>query len=281
MKQKRKVAIVLLWLSQIIKVKSSTKKAKNLSDAEMILEGLKKAYLEALPDRCSDLELLVLTLDDTTMEDYNEILRHIHSIKGSAGTYGVQIITKICHHFENRFEKLKGDLGNITTEFINRSINYIDLIRLAGEKADTYPPDYSLVEKELEQLHHEVPSNKIQVLIVESSASMAMIYKGALSRLELQTTMVSDGLDALGLLLSKKYDFVITSKAVKSLNGAALISALRMSETANSQIKIILLSSSSDSEFRTGLKPDYLILKDSKVANNLETISQEIINTMN
>jgi len=109
---------------------------------------------------------------------------------------------------------------------------------------------------------------------------MAMIYKGALDNLSLEITIVSDGMEALGLLLTKKYDFVITSKTVKTLNGAALISALRMSETANSQAKIILLSSSNYLEFGIGIKPDYVILKDSEVSDNLLSVAEEIISTI-
>jgi len=260
---------------------ASRKASAELDEAQHLLDNLKITFLETLPERCNEQDILVLALDGADQSEftptYDELYRSVHSLKGSAGTHGIQIISVICHQLEDFMEGLNGKSDNVNQDFINHCLSYLDLIRKAGTEAATDNPDFDFVQEALKSIHNLPFTSRKSVLIVESSTSMAMLYKDALSELPLQITMIDDGLKALELLLHKRFNFIITGKALKTLNGAALISALRSSESPNTKIKTIMLSSTSNMTFRMGSKPDYLIQRDERMHVRLATVVTKII----
>lgn len=81
-----------------------------------LLAELQRGYLAALPNQFDELELRVLAFEKTPSdrEIYSNLFQRIHSLKGSAGTYGSHIVTWICHPLEDELTLM--DSANPTTK---------------------------------------------------------------------------------------------------------------------------------------------------------------------
>ena len=172
---------------------------------------------------------------------------------------------------------LGSKIENISDKFVENCLSYIDLIRKVIVIENGRNPDYSTVENELNHLRSKLLKNKRAGLIIESSPTIAAMCQNALADLPLQLTLIDDGLKALERLLHEKYDFIITARTLKTINGVALISALRASETVNKNIKVIMLTSTVDNHFPIGAQPDQIIKRDPQLASILPDIVKNII----
>lgn len=260
---------------------SSGEYSADMEQTKQLLENIKIAFLESLPEKCSEQEILVLALNGIEEPEftdiYDELYRGVHSLKGSAGTYGIPVISTVCHHLEDYIEGLNGQVSNVDDDFITQCLGYLDLIRKAAKEATTDNPDFSFVTDKLASLLNQASAVLKPVLVIESSSAVAMLYKDTLSKFPLDITIVNDGIEALQLLLHKHFYFIITGKALKSLNGSAVISALRASESANSKIKTVMISSATNIKFCLGSKPDFLIKRDEDMLEKLIKVVSTII----
>ncbi len=66
-------------------------------------------FLDETEEQLDDLveSLLVLEGHPENASELNEAFRLIHSIKGAAGMMGLESITVLTHHLENRFEQFR------------------------------------------------------------------------------------------------------------------------------------------------------------------------------
>lgn len=251
----------------------------NISHVDFLLKQIKESFLDGLNERCDELELLVLSLGESSgvQDNYDELYRKIHSLKGSGGTNGVPVISTICHHFEDQMNILDGNLERANENFIGICLSYVDLLRQTVTIAKEEFQDFTTVENELACIRQDLVGNNITVLIVESSAVMSAMCRDALADFPIQVKQIDDGLKALEILLHEKFDIVIVSKVLKSLNGVALISALKASESVSRDICTVMLTSTSNIQFPVGCKPNYLIQRDSKMVDSLTTVARKII----
>lgn len=76
---------------------------------EDLLDSLRVEYLSNIPEKLDNLENLVLEMDKDKeqKEAKKELFRHIHSMKGSAGSYGHQFISTVCHYWEDMMESMR------------------------------------------------------------------------------------------------------------------------------------------------------------------------------
>lgn len=58
----------------------------------------------------------------------------------------------------------------------------------------------------------------------------------------MQLTILDDGIEALERLMQERFALLISGRALKRLDGIALVSALRASDSMNRSIPVILLS---------------------------------------
>jgi HPt (histidine-containing phosphotransfer) domain-containing protein len=248
-----------------------------MSHALQLLEQLKASFIRELPERCNRLEELTLAFghQQENREHYEELYRSVHSLKGSGGTHGLPIITQICHQLEDHLNSLSEQGRDIDNDFVDVCLSHIDLIQQTARLATQQNPDFSDIEQELEQIKRYLLQDRFSGLIVDSSSVMALMCQDALSSLPVQLSLVDNGLSALERLLQTRFDFLVTGKELKVLNGVALISALRVPESVNKSIKTVMLTSTYGTNLPIGGKPDYLLTKDSSLPEKLkETVSQ-------
>ncbi len=245
----------------------------NPRDAEefQVMQHLRINFQDALAEKFSRLENLLLKMEKqgADTESFNEIYRIVHSLKGAAGSFGLHIITTICHQFEDLL--ISTDQGAaFTQKLISCSLKYVDLLATTNEQLHAGNENFMQIEKRLLELRKEVAPEKFTLMLVGNSKSLNSLCLRALSNLPVHIVTIHDGLDALMRALSEQFDLIITDNEIPRLNGAALIGAIRLSNSPNRHIKAIILSSN-DIKFSLNQTsvPDYSILKDAKLVQNL------------
>lgn len=248
-----------------------------LNQAQILLRQLREDYLTDLSGSCDQIENLVLSLNLSFKDSFDELYRRVHSTKGSAGTHGLMIISTICHDFEDLLNRVSEAGGKVKADSTTQALQFVDLIRQARGIAIAGSSDFSTIETELERLRQSRLQDHYPVLLVEGSGYVKMLCQESLSELPVQLTIEEDGYAALGRLLRSRFAILITANEARSLNGPGLISALRASDSINRDIKTILLTSRPALRDNLPYRPDYVVSRNTELADSLPRAVREII----
>lgn len=95
-----------------------------------------QTFLDETEEQLDDLVETMLSLEkeSTNRDDLNEAFRLIHSIKGSAGMMGLDHITVLTHHLENRFERFRSGAESLDDATMSLVLRCIDFLRQCGER---------------------------------------------------------------------------------------------------------------------------------------------------
>jgi len=247
-----------------------------------MLAALRVNFIADLPKKFDDYEQLILgmrTEADFT-EQFDELFRLIHSLKGSAGTHGLQVYTSICHQFEDQLRLVDSRFENFSPELVDDWLNYVDLMREvldAIRGGDPKAQDLNdIVQNKLDVLRQGTHSNGLTAMIVASSRSIESICCSVVENLRFNYFVMDDGYLALGRLLNEKIDVLITTKEVSGLNGNVLIAAIKLAHH-NKRLKTILLTS--EQQIRSGRNsdPDITIPRDVHLVNNLTNLLSQYV----
>jgi len=249
-------------------------------DIEKMLAELRLTYVAELPTRLEEIEEIVLSLKKTASftEDYEGIYRHIHSVKGSAGTHGLHIISTVCHALEDKIIEVEGNQSLITDKFIENILSFIDLLRTTLDLINSKVEDFAEVEAELERLSGRGSEYEYKGLLIMASVLHRKMVATAFEKYPVKFRYATNGYDALGLLLKEPFDILVTNMEVSDLQGLPIISALRMSHNRNRDIPSILLTSGDLHTYGRTIDPSYVIKKDSGLMENLQISANNIIN---
>ncbi len=242
--------------------------------AGQLLAGLQADFIGELDERIDRLEALTLALDRSghAQADFDALFRAVHSLKGTAGSFGFTILSALCHAYE---DYLQAD-GTKDDRFLDHCLSYIDLLRLASDRIHLKQTDFSDIEAGIRQLRERHFAKPYTALLVETSKLNARLCREALADLPIQIVQLDDGLQALGRLLSEPFDLLITSQEVKSLNGLALIAALRLANRPGPAIKTLLLTAQ-DGPIHTPIRPDFIVRKDRNLERQLNEAARQAL----
>ena len=95
-----------------------------------------QTFLDETEEQLDDLveTMLLLEKESTSSEHLNEAFRLIHSIKGSAGLMGLDQITVLTHHLENRFERFRSGVERLDDETMALVLRCIDFLKECGDR---------------------------------------------------------------------------------------------------------------------------------------------------
>lgn len=245
--------------------------AKPLPEVQAMLRQMRENYLAELDDKLGDLEsdLLALERIEHFSAVYERAYRKVHSLKCSAGSHGLPILSKICHQIEEHLHLFSNTPAKPSREVSDRFLAHIDLMRKARDQAQEGGEHFNDIEDELSTLRSLFLGDRYSVLIVETSKVNIKLCTQIMKRYPVQVTVMENGYQALEHLLQQKYHLLITGLEVKMLNGLALVAAVRMSARGNQDMQAILLSSSKQPPFKRNVDPNYIVPRDSKFAENL------------
>lgn len=250
----------------------------NLDQFQEMLLTLTNSFLDELPDRCQSIEDLVLMLEKSKHnpgDAFAQLFREVHSLKGSGGTHGFSIITRICHQLENLMSEA-AELKRFDEKFISQALSHVDLLRQVPVKGlAEHDPRWDDLDKALDTLHSQVLAKRRSGLLVEPSSAMARLYLQAVAHRSVRWTVVDSGLKALELLLHQNFDLAVVGRELKDINGVALVLALRENRARNQNIDVILITSST-----AGLPPQARINSVIKRGVNAVTELQRAVDSL-
>lgn len=229
------------------------------SELQEMLAAMREKFLADLPERLSDIERLILSLDGDS-EAAAEVYRKIHSLKGSAGTHGAMILTNVCHQLEDFLATVP--MAQLAQEQTEIALRYLTLLRTALAWVLEGEQSFPEVEAELQELRQAAFANPLSALVVLPSRSVCKIVLSALEPLPLQPVTVADGMTALQRLLHEPFDLLVTGLKVPSLPGPALIGAVRLAGGVNKDIRTVVVTSGAESTFAEIAQPDLVVAVD-------------------
>ena len=120
----------------------------------MNLDDLKNTFFEECSDLMSELEegLFSITEDDPDIEIVNSVFRAVHSVKGGAGSFGLEELVSFAHVFESSLDVLRQDISMTTDDRIKLLMKAADALTdtISAARDDTGPVDCSEIIQELE-----------------------------------------------------------------------------------------------------------------------------------
>lgn len=252
----------------------------NSDSFQQMLLQLRNTFLEEIPEKLDRLDQLLVAMEKAGVDSdsFNEFYRIVHSLKGSGGTFGLHIVTTICHQLEDLLNTTDGGT-KYTPQLIAISLKYVDLLRMALEQIHAGNTSFPQIEERLDGLRKQLAKKQFTVLIVDNSKLLTQIYLQALAELPVRPVMMSDGFVALRRLLTEPFDLLITTNEIPVLNGISLIGALKLSSNKNHNIKAILVTSNKKiaAYLNRATDPDYIIVKDAKLAQNLVDVTMRAL----
>lgn len=217
-------------------------------DAEQLFDALRLEYLAQLPETLATFETQILTWPEGGGVS-DELLRDVHSLKGTAGTYGLGFVTKACHHLEDLLSKHsrsgdRQDHSGDHQDYIDGSLRYVDLMReYVASVASGGDRSGAQFAPRLDGLASHCATRPVRVLIVESALSMSHAFRRLLDSRGIATSTSRSGYEALGQLVLDRYDAVLTSYETADISGLSLAKAARAIDEISPELKVILVTS--------------------------------------
>ena len=251
---------------------------KHMSDINDLLQELRENYIAELPERIETMEGHVLELNkNKELYDFQELYRQVHSHKGSAGTHGVHIISSICHQFEDELSKVDNNLNQISDNHINNWLAYLDLLKESYSDISAGITDTTRIEDALNHLRNTEHKTDFSCLLVDTKSSTLAIIESILKDNSIHVTVMDDGYQALGRLLTTKYDILICGMEIAMLNGTSLISASKNSNGINKNIPSVLITTSDFERTVRNTDPDFIIAKNTNLPLIFDKACKDII----
>lgn len=248
-------------------------------DIEAFVAKLREEYAESARDRLDRFEELLEALhsDGENMTEYRQDLqREVHSMKGSAGSYGFPAISAIAHRLEDYLETCevleKGNLRDVDT-FIEtiRAIAQTsvepegeDLAQLLNSLPSTAKP-----QRMTEHFSDQTVRN-ISVLAVMPRGLQRKIISTELVSCGFHVSLADSGVAAISALLAHPSDLVITAMELPDMSGSELAAALAViKKTRTAKVALLTSYELGDAKLKNLPKGVSVIHKDGAFTENL------------
>lgn len=247
---------------------------------EDILAELRDSYLNGFPGQLHEIEAFILELEksDNTKDPLEALYRRVHSIKGSAGTFGFSIISSICHQMEDHLTEVEEEGSKIDSKEINVLFAYLDLLNETYEGIAANSLDTGSIEKKLDSIGKKTQAAAKKCICIgfDNNDMYHQIIHETAKAHNIQCSFVESSLTALERLLHEHFDVLITARENQDLNGIALVAAIRLNKQKNAGIKSILITSNQEVGLSQDIKPEYIIFKNQDFPKTLFATLSEI-----
>ena len=247
-----------------------------------LLRQLRDSYLQDLPDKLDRLESLLLAAGkstDTDGERFADFFRQVHSLKGSGGTYGLHVLSTVCHQLEELLNLGAGNPPRLETTLAAPALRHVDLLRLVASEALAGQNSFEAVERKLSALRAELFPRTLKALVVLSSRTTHQLCLQLLEARGFRALSETDSYTALLRALTEPLDVLITSNELPVLSGAGLVAAIRLSNHANRSTPSILITSSAEQRAtRRLIDPDHVLVRDPQLPHHLDRLLNTIQN---
>tara|TARA_R110000787_G_scaffold63679_4_gene143473 strand:- start:37649 stop:38410 length:762 start_codon:yes stop_codon:yes gene_type:complete len=219
------------------------------ADYQMLLQEMAGEYLDESWDRLEKVELCIDRIKaglGKRGDNFLEIKREIHSVKGGGTPFGFSSISHICHSFESFLESSD---SIDTIDPIDLEAYFLAIKSIVNERRE---PD----EKEKEMLLKSLPTGRSRIgskaayvgscLIVMPKNLQRKIIAQELAQLGLKVALEEDPISAINTALDLKPEYIVTSKVIDRLSGAEVARIFRsISEFERTKVAILTASDQS------------------------------------
>lgn len=209
---------------------------------QAILFNLRQEFVLDLDEHVDWIEHQFDTLHKELSEPVMaELKRRIHSLKGSGGTYGLHLLSRVCHHLEDLLEQSTQALNTLQLE---RLLAGTDLMREIAQRArDQAAPEWGDLARQLSYLEHN--SARKSCLVIEPTQLMQQFFQQFMVDHHYDVKVIETGLSALQLLVRQRFDLIISARDPGDIDSQALAAALQASSGPNRSTPIILITARS------------------------------------
>lgn len=236
---------------------------------ESFIEKLRVEFLEATEDSLDLLEETVnrsLQGEIETTQAIEEVMRHVHSIKGTAGSVGFPVTTTIAHRLEDYLEGTKA-----ITESLSSGIGkYSDEIRkIVSEGKEPPVSETAAMLRALPMTHEggdfDINVLDVEVLLVSPSKMITKIVRNELMQCGFRVVRAVGAMEAFQLAVRSQPDAMVFAQTLDELSGADLARAFKaMAVTADKPIGV-LTSFPLEHPALQGLPDDVMIIRTGRV----------------
>jgi chemotaxis protein histidine kinase CheA len=228
-------------------------------------------YIDSIRDDIDSLEGLILSCESGEVSDANrnKILRIVHSLKGSSGSYGFRHISRLCHSFEDYFiNATKNEEENLDIDRLLKTLDQFKTFIETGEDCEA-PIGESVSAKRV--------GGGPKVLIVNNSSFDTKLLTHALLSINADVKSEKDGLNAIDLILARRFDAIILSTTMTGIDGLSLLKAIKVIDSPNKNTKIAILTTRSSLKLDAQFKPDLHLVKDEKMNKALPSLLNDLL----
>lgn len=239
-------------------------------DFEEEFKKLKLDYMKGMSEKISVLEnnLIKIEKKEDTKENFKIFLRDVHTIKGTAGSYGFNFFTTICHKLEDYVEANSKD---ILSGGILNTLSYIDIIR---EAASVLSNDINANEasfyKKLDNLEGTNNTTGPRCLSIGKSGILKKVLEQVYIKSHSHGAFCNDSIEALGRITEEKFDYLITPLESSRIDGISLARAINVIDGLPHKPKIILFTSTKIKDKPSAI--DHIIYKNKEAVDELVNI---------
>lgn len=247
-------------------------------DFDQRLKDLKHNYLSKLPDKLTNLENMILYLENHPSSDemLNSLAREIHTLKGTAGCYGYHFVTTVCHQFEDFFLMITTQ-NMFNAQSADHLLKYIDLLKeYTDSQSKANKIHLGHFQNKLHSIAHSFKTSqnldkRRRILLIETSKTLTHYYTKHLLGKGNLVSSTSSGYEALGRLLHETFDLIISAYEVEEINGIELFEMTRILENSNKDTPFILITSIPEENLPIKTeKPTAIFHKDGHILESIE-----------
>lgn len=226
-------------------------------------------FLDDTQDKLRTLEGLLLRLRgrDTENDDFLELARIIHSLKGSAAVVGFPFIGVLCH-------KLEGYLGKVsqfTEQVVTDVDHYLDAIEAIVEQAAD--PEADAAQEIYRQLPDAVVERRAEDDFVLDSKPLVSLFIGPknvqlriiedqLKNCGIQVVSYTKSLQGIEMAISTNPDLVMVAYMIDMLSGPEVCSIMRaIHRTRQTPLMLITSEVATDEHIRSNIPDDVVVVR--------------------
>lgn len=170
----------------------------------MDMERALQTFFDESRELLADMERILLELESNPAEDElrNALFRCVHTVKGSAGMFGLHHVVSFTHVVENVLDRLRTEEIQLSQTLANLLLRCRDHISLLVEISE--PADAVILEQEGQNLLAELEPFQSLSLVTENNASSATLDSGHTVHWQISVKIAADalryGMDPLGFI---------------------------------------------------------------------------------
>ena len=232
-------------------------------DVEAFLANIKVEFIDHSLDRMNELEAVIGRLkagEGDWQSQFLGLQRHVHSLKGSAGSYGFHLVGQIAHRVEDYIETVE-DIGPRQLDAIQAILDRIRAILEAGQ--DPTPEEAAAV---LARLPKAVVSGaphgrpETHALLIMPKGVQRKIIAQELAGWGMHLSMVDNGVDSIRAALCSAPGLIIASQELPDLHGDELARIFHMLSATEKCPFVLVTAYTKEDSALSDLPPDVAVI---------------------